>query len=353
MPKEEREVLLMRTWIGYEKGVNLGGWLSQCDYRKEHLEHFIEEEDIRRLSSWGLDHLRLPIDYNVIQDEQGQLIDSGFAHIQRAVDWCGRYGLNLILDLHKTAGYSFDKGEKEDGFFTSSRYQEYFYTLWEELARRYGGYGDRVAFELLNEVTDEHTMDAWNAISQNCIRRIRAIAPTTKILIGGYWNNCVLAVKALAAPVDDNIVYNFHCYEPLIFTHQGAYWVEGMPQDLKVAFDQTNVQIKKLTRRYLPDNAIMLESVPDTEKSLDSSLFESLFAEAVAVAEERNVPLYCGEYGVINRVDPQDTLRWYQSIHTVFEKYHIGHAAWCYKEMDFGIIDPHMDTVREKLLCIL
>ena len=43
----------MRKWIGYEKGVNLGGWLSQCDYSKERLEHFIEEEDIRRLSTWG------------------------------------------------------------------------------------------------------------------------------------------------------------------------------------------------------------------------------------------------------------------------------------------------------------
>ncbi len=43
----------MRKWIGYEKGVNLGGWLSQCDYSKERLEHFIEEEDIKRLSTWG------------------------------------------------------------------------------------------------------------------------------------------------------------------------------------------------------------------------------------------------------------------------------------------------------------
>ena len=79
-----------------------------------------------------------------------------------------KYGLNIILDLHKTAGYSFDQGEKEAGFFDNSKYQEMFYSLWEEMAKRYAKYGDHVAFELLNEVTDKNTMDRWNQISQEC-----------------------------------------------------------------------------------------------------------------------------------------------------------------------------------------
>lgn len=106
----------MKKWIGYEKGVNLGGWLSQCDYSKERLEHFIEEEDIKRLSTWGLDHLRLPMDYNVLREENGTFKKDGFDYVKRAVEWCCKYGLNVILDLHKTAGYSFDKGEQEHGF---------------------------------------------------------------------------------------------------------------------------------------------------------------------------------------------------------------------------------------------
>ena len=77
----------MRKWIGYEKGVNLGGWLSQCDYSKERLEHFIEEEDIRRLSTWGLDHLRLPMDYNVLREENGAFKEDGFGYVK--VLWSG------------------------------------------------------------------------------------------------------------------------------------------------------------------------------------------------------------------------------------------------------------------------
>lgn len=341
---------MMRKWIGYEKGVNLGGWLSQCDYSKERLEHFIEEEDIRRLSTWGLDHLRLPMDYNVLREENGAFKEDGFGYVKRAVEWCRKYGLNVILDLHKTAGYSFDKNEQEHGFFAEESYQEYFYTLWEEIARRFAGYGDQVAFELLNEVTDEKTMDAWKQISAECIRRIRVIAPETKIMIGGYWNNSVAAVKDLDLPADENIVYNFHCYEPLIFTHQGAGWVDTMPADYRMSFDNDMSVFWDNTKEYLPDNVIMLEPAKDIAHALDSEFFEKLFAEAITVAEERNVPLYCGEYGVINLASPEDTLKWYQSIHAVFEKYGIGRAAWSYKEMDFGLIDEHMDPVREELI---
>lgn len=340
----------MRKWIGYEKGVNLGGWLSQCDYSKERLEHFIEEEDIRRLSTWGLDHLRLPMDYNVLREENGTFKKDGFDYVKRAVEWCRKYGLNVILDLHKTAGYSFDKDEQEHGFFAEESYQEYFYTLWEEIARKFAGYGDQVAFELLNEVTDEKTMDAWNRISQECIRRIRKITPTVKILVGGYWNNSVAAVKDLAMPADENIVYNFHCYEPLIFTHQGAGWIDTMPSDYRMSFDHDMSVFWDRTKEYLPNNMIMLEPAKDIAHALDSEFFEKLFAEAVSVAEERNVPLYCGEYGVINLASQEDTLKWYRSIHAVFEKYGIGRAAWSYKEMDFGLIDEHMDPVREDVI---
>ena len=60
--------------------------------------------------------------------------------------------------------------------------------------------------------------------------------------------------------------------------------------------------------------------------------------------------LYCGEYGVINLASAEDTLKWYRMIGDTFNKYGIGRAAWSYREMDFGIVDPHMDSVRDDVL---
>ena len=43
-------------------------------------------------------------------------------------------------------------------------------------------------------------------------------------------------------------------------------------------------------------------------------VFKDLLNEAVRVASERNVPLYCGEFGVINLASPEDSLKWFKMI---------------------------------------
>lgn len=339
----------MKVWNGYQKGVNLGGWLSQCDHTEATYSSFVTEEDIKTIQSWGMDHVRLPIDYDLIEDDAGNPIESGYAHIQDAIDWCGKYGLNMILDLHRTRGYSFDEAHNEAGFFDSTELQERFYILWERLAERYGKYEDRLAFELLNEVTDQSFCDLWNQISYECIRRVRAIAPTIMILVGGYWNNSVDSVKDLALPHDENIIYNFHCYEPLIFTHQGAPWIPTMDTSFRISIDAPYQEMNEAGK-------VMLQQVTtgfagfDPQDTLTAAYFEKIFAEAIAVAQERDVALYCGEYGVIDRVAPEDAVKWYAMINQTFTRYGIGRSAWNYKKMDFGIADARMDHVRDDLL---
>ena len=60
--KFKAEEYTMKVFEGYTRGINLGGWLSQCDNTVETYENFIREEDIRRISEWGLDHIRIPVD---------------------------------------------------------------------------------------------------------------------------------------------------------------------------------------------------------------------------------------------------------------------------------------------------
>lgn len=312
---------------GFYKGVNFGGWLSQCDYSKDRLDNFITENDIAIVSEWGADHVRIPFDYNILQNPDGSFIEEGFERLRKAIVICRKYGMNTILDLHKTAGFSFDYyGENESGFFDSPEYQEKFYQLWEELAKRFGRDPEHIAFELLNEVTDKSFIDNWNRIADTCVERIRQYAPETLIFIGSYNNNAADAVYALNPPHDENIVYNMHCYDPLKFTHQGAYWTDAINKEDRFTFE---------------------------ESGCNEEYFENLFASAINKAKENNVPLYCGEYGVIDVVSPEDTVKWLKCIHSVFEKHGIGRAIWSYKEMDFGISDDRLDNVRNDILQLL
>ena len=308
---------------GFMKGVNLGGWMSQCDYSEDRLNNFITEPDFATIASWGLDHVRIPVDYNVLEDDRGGYREDGFDRIERAIGLARQYGLNVVLDLHKTAGFSFDFGEKEDGFFENEAYQERFCRLWEKLAERFGNDPEHVAFELLNEVTEQRFIGVWNQVSRRCIERVRAIAPDTLILLGSYWNNSPEAVKDLDAPYDGKVVYNFHCYSPMPFTHQGAAWVRDMPLDERHGFD---------------------------ELGITPEFFEGLFASALEKARVHGAEVYCGEYGVIENATPEDTVKWYKAINSVFEKHGIARATWSYKQMNFGISDSRLDGVRDELI---
>lgn len=339
----------MKQFTGFKNGINFGGWFSQCDYSLDRLNNFIKEEDFKTVSEWGMDHVRIPVDYNIFQNEDLSFKEDGFIRIENCISLCKKYNLNMILDLHKTLGFSFDEKEKETGFFYDEKYQENFYNLWCEFARRFSKYEDMLAFELLNEVTDYEYKDAWNAIASECIRRIRKISPTIKILIGGYYNNAVSAVKDIDVLIDENIVFNFHCYEPLIFTHQGAYWIENMDTNFRFAYNTTFKEINELTKVNINKDGLDYSFMDPNEK-IGPNYFETIFAEAIKTAEEKDVALYCGEYGVIENASVEDTRDWYVDINSVLNKYGIGHALWSYKEMDFDFKNPRYDSLRKDII---
>lgn len=326
----------MKKFEGYTRGVNFGGWLSQCDHTKERYDTFIKEEDFKEVAERKFDHVRVPVDYELILNADNTFKEEGFSYIDFAINMCKKYHLNMILDLHRTPGYSFDPFHGEKGFFESENYQNIFYHIWNEFASRYAKYSDFLTFELLNEVTKKEYCDKWNEISTECIKRIRKFAPASKIIIGGYYNNSLEAVKDLAMPYDENVVYTFHCYEPLLFTHQGAYWIETMDTSFRCNYDMPYSKYEELSQKYLSQAYASFKSF-DQNAMPDESYFEHLLEEAIKVADERNVPLYCGEYGVIDRADKKEAAKWFRDFHSVMDKYKIGRSVWNYKEMDFEI----------------
>ena len=343
----------MKEFKGYHKGVNLGGWLSQCgnNYNKQHYDTFITEKDFETIKSWGLDHVRVPVDAEVIQEENGALKEDGLAYIDTCMEWCRKYGLNMILDLHKAHGYVFDD-ENNCQFFYQERLQDIFIDLWGALAERYSKNRDFVTLELLNEVTSKEFTDTWNKMAARAITAIRKVDKDIRIIVGGIFNDSIYGLTLLDPPADENIVFTFHCYSPLAFTHQGAHWVSRMPKDpekWRFSYPDTVEKYRQRSREFFGED--FDSEFPDTlPGTMDGKYFENLMQPALEVAAKYDVPLYCGEYGVIDLASPEDMLNWYRDMNSALEKYHIPRAAWSFRSMNFGLQDPWLDGVRDELL---
>ena len=342
----------MEKFSGFIKGVNLGGWISQfSEYDPVHFDTFITKADIEQISQLGFDHVRVPVDYNVLEDEDGNFKEEGFAHLHNCRKWCEEYGLHMLIDLHECFGYSFDplKADMDRRvFFYDKDLQERFLRLWREIATQFKDYPEQVAFEPLNEVVLEEVADAWNDLASRYILMMKSIIPDCLLVVGGVRYNNVLSVPLLSLPIVDGLVYNFHCYDPHIFTHQGAYWMEGMPSDFRIGYPKTLEEYRKAGESTEADvaGAIYKEGI----REIGEGFFEDIFAPAIEKAKADGVPLYCGEYGVIDLADNEDKLRWLKDIHAAFDKFGIGHALWNYKEKDFGIADERFASIRDRFI---
>lgn len=333
--------------IAFQKGINLGGWLSQCNHTKNRYETFITEEDFKRIADWGFDHVRVPFDYNLLETDAGELLDRNFEYLDRALLWGKSHGLNVILDLHKTAGYDFnDFGNAERNIlFESDSAQERFLSLWDRVSKRYAS-RPNVAFELLNEVTDLSFVGPWNDLIVKAVRRIRQNAAETPIIYGGVCWNSAAYVSRLVPPPAKNVIYTFHLYEPLLFTHQKAPWVKALDngKDIPYTSDMEFFRKNSESLGFVGENLLR-----SSAKTMGPEFFADFLREAITYAKSQNVPLYCGEYGVIDRADPDETVKWFRDVHEVFKRFDIGSALWSYKEMDFGFCGAHYAKLREFL----
>ena len=344
----------MKKFIGFQKGVNLGGWISQFDrYDRAHFDSFITEVDIKNIASMGFDHVRVPVDYVLFEEEDGTEKTDGFHYLDLCERWCADHSLHMIIDLHECYGYSFDplKDDDKEAFFHDEKLQDRFLALWERIAKHYGDRADMIAFEPLNEVVPMTVVDEWNDLLRRYMKLIRSIAPDIYLIIGGVCYNSVSTVAKLDIETDDKTVYNFHCYEPLIYTHQGAYWVHDMPTDFRIDYPKTLKEYREagsfLEKEHL--GAINEDGISE----IGEGFFEDIFKPAIEKAKKDDVPLYCGEYGVIDLAAPDGRLRWLGDIHAVFNRYGIGRALWNYKQKDYGLVDSSFDEIKDRFIEIL
>ena len=109
-----------------------------------------------------------------------------------------------------------------------------FIKFWEGIARHYKGKSEtRLVFELLNEPQFLKNPEVWYALQRKTVGAIRAIDPLRTIMVTSTSWSGIDTLASMTPLPDSNLLYTYHCYDPFLFTHQGASWVGNPPQDLR------------------------------------------------------------------------------------------------------------------------
>ncbi|HMO57386.1 MAG TPA: cellulase family glycosylhydrolase, partial [Roseiflexaceae bacterium] len=201
------------------RGINLSHWFAQGSSSAISLRDTYTAADMQRIADLGLRHVRLPVDPLLIFDSTAPngLNTERIGYLDAAIDRAFAAGLAIIIDLHPTE--SFVAQLRDDDAFVAA-----FAAGWRALAAHVSRRDPaRLFLEIMNE---PHFDDSarWNQVQHRLAPAIRAAAPHhTLIATGDNWSaiDGLLQIEPLADP---NTVYNFHFYEPFIFTHQGASW---------------------------------------------------------------------------------------------------------------------------------
>ncbi len=336
----------------FKNGINIGGWLSQynCliespennEQMKFHLKNYIKEKNIAQIASWGLDHIRIPIDYRVLVETKESLTDSKTAlrYLAQCIDWCEKYHLNVIIDLHDAEGNVYEMMDKPMPLLTDEKLKQNFLNIWKMLAEHFKEKRTPVLmFELLNEASDGSGY-LWNELYKEAVQVIREIDSERYILVGSNEQNSPFRLKELELLDEEKVFYNFHFYDPQVFTHQQAHFSPEMKMfDRKVHYpDKISdfTEFLSKNREYLPKYRHVA-----MEKEVSQESMKELLKDALDFVKYSGKELYCGEFGVIDVADTEDAAGWINDVKAILDEYKIGHAIWNYKELDFGFVDSN------------
>jgi endoglucanase len=320
-----------------QRGINASEWFAQVydkrGYTPEHFQTWTTADDIALIKSMGFDHVRLSVNPQPIFNERepNKIPADYLSSLDAAVKMILDHGLAVVIDLHPESDFK-ARLAKDDQFV------ERFADFWRALAGHYSTWdADRVFLEIMNEpeFSDRYR---WLGVQMKLAAAIREGAPAhTIIAAGARWSDDDDLV--FQEPLHDpNVIYNFHFYEPHIFTHQGATWSAYYWHWLRGLKYPSSPESAERVAALVPDEVDRLQVIRYGYDHWDAARIESEMKQAAEWARQRGVPLVCNEFGVYREyADPQDRAAWLHDVRTALEHNGIGWTMWDYSG-SFGVV---------------
>lgn len=258
----------------------------------EFRDGWITEVDFARIRDCGMNVVRLPFHWSLLQRDDGTLDEAGFAWIDRALDQAARNGLLVILDLHGApGGQSVEQPTGEigaDRLWDAAECRRRTVEIWRAVARRYRNDARVAAYDLLNEPYGREGT--------------RAVEPVLLSL-------CDDLLGAIRQENDRHLVF-------VPATERGPFFYPA-------AFFQKWPGVG-ITEHFYP-------ALYDGDRTIDAHAryIPGHILPRKRFADRMGVPFYVGEYNVVLQAAGGDgMMRRYVDL---YEGLGWAHTMWCYK----------------------
>jgi endoglucanase len=304
------------------RGVGLGGWMNMENFVTGYaanealmrhdvhavlgqdlydtffdrlLTAFFGDADAKFLADTGMNCVRIPINYRHFESDAHpfELIEGGFAQLDRVIDSCARNGLYSIIDLHALPGaqnqhWHSDNPTHIPSFWQHPHFQDRAVWLWEVIADRYRNDTRVAGYNPMNEPAGEDR-ETVRAVYRRLSNAIRAIDTNHVLFLDG--NSYSTEFDVFDGDLE-NVVYTCHDYAAAGFvtggdypgTTDGQYWDKA-----------------GLERKYL---------------------------ERTRFSRETDTPVWVGEFGPVYVGDERRDAMRYQILADQLEIYAADEASW-------------------------
>lgn len=205
----------------YLQGVAFSNFIwSNTPFPEEHHS----EVDYQRTKDMGMNVIRFYMNYRYFEDDTNpyKYKQSGWDWLDENIAWAKKYDIYLILNMHAPQGGYQSSGEG-DALWDDVENQNRLAALWKAIAERYKNEVQIAGFGPVNEPVPNNSVDQWSQLAQKLIDEIRSVDKNHLLFIerANYVKGNPPAENLNFPKVTgENIVFEFHGYDPFIYTHQ-------------------------------------------------------------------------------------------------------------------------------------
>ena len=325
-------------------GINLSYWFT--DSGREPLV----VRDFDQIRAAGFDHVRIPINpeslgFSLYDGEDGRVLFD-FSGLDAAVGMARDHGLSAIIDIRPSDGLM-SQIEQDP------RAEAGLVALWQKIADHFSPYSTgTIVYELLDEPRFKTAGSQYRTLIADVVAAVRQVAPKNTLIVDLPKSATLDGFDDFVQLSDDNTLYAFHFYEPIIITHQGMKgppaWGRALRYFHGLPYPSQNVNA---ATNYAPDagdtDEMKKELTDYTMAKWDAGHIAARIKMAADWAASNHRRVICTEFGVARRVvDPASRYQWIADARKALEASGIGWTLWDYTDL-FGITKLTGDTVKE------